>query len=340
MAKNKKAQILAAVVCASTVLALHPVDIAKAAPTSAPVSAPTVTLNGNSYGVSTQGLFDDLGGLLEGVGDLVGGDVLEPILKGLTETVDALNVKVGVLGGLLGVQIGDDGQPIIINNSYVIGSGDKNFEHMVVGEGGKFVANKDGSFGTLKIPYDPKNMKDGYLDKEGNYVFHVDKDTGYIYASDGNFKTDADGNVTAGTYNGIKISKVDKGSGADSAGDIKLDSINVSKMQNRVNELKTYTAGEGINIQDTDGKDGDQTISVKTGGGLKIDTANNNKVAVKLKDEEENLKVDESGLSLNKALKVDTVNGVNINKDAGGNYIFGNVDVTEIKTNTQNIRRT
>ena len=177
MTKNKKAKILAAVVCASTVLALHPVDTAKAAPTLAPVSAPTVTLDGDSYGVSTQE------GLLGGLGDLIGGlgdETLKEIFEGLTNTIEALDVKVGALDGLLGVQIGDDGTPIIINNSYVIGSGSKDFEHMVVGKDGKFVANKDGSFGTLKNPYDPGTMTGDYLDKEGNYVFHVNKDTGYI----------------------------------------------------------------------------------------------------------------------------------------------------------------
>ena len=382
MAKNKKAQILAAVVCASTVLALHPVDTAKAAPTSAPVSAPTVTLDGNSYGVSTQGILD---GILDDIGNLTGditAGTIQPILTGLTNTVNALDVKVDALDGLLGIQIGDDGQPILINNSYVIGSGDKNFEHLVVGEKGKFVANKDGSFGTLRESYNPKTMTGDYLDKEGNYVFHVDSDTGYIYASggnfktdangniyasggkfktdadgsiyasDGNFKTDADGsiyanggsfktdakgNVTAGTYNGIIISRVDKDSAIDNAGDIKLDDINVSKMQNRVNELKTYTAGEGIDIQDTDSKDGDQTISVKTGDGLKIDTANNNKVAVKLKDGEKNLNVDGNGLSLNKALKVDTVNGVNI-KTEEGDYVFGNVNVSDVKKDVDSVK--
>ena len=342
MTKNKKAKILAAVVCASTVLALHPVDTAKAAPTLAPVSAPTVTLNGNSYGVSTQGLFDDLGGLLEGVGDLVGGDVLEPILKGLTETVDALNVKVGVLGGLLGVQIGEDGSPIIINNSYVIGSGDKNFEHMVVGEGGKFVANKDGSFGTLKIPYDPNTMKDedGYLGKEENYVFHVDKDTGYIYASDGNFKTDVEGNVTAGTYNGIKISKVDAASGTDKAGDIKLGDINVTSMQNKLDTMKTYTAGNGIEFGQ-DGMstlaEGDVPISIKTGAGLKIDA--DNSVAIQLKGDEQNLAVDKAnGLSLNDTLKdIKSINNVTIQKNQDDHYLFGDIDVTAINTRTSHM---
>ena len=321
MAKNKKAQILAAVVCASTVLALHPVDTAKAAPTLAPVSAPTVTLDGNSYGVSTQGILD---GLLDGLGvGAVTSDVLEPILEKLTATVEALHVKVGALDGLLGVQIGDDGELKIINNSYVIGSGSDDFEHMVVGKGGKFVANIDGSFGTLKNTYDPGTMTGDYLGKEENYVFHAD----------------VDGNVTAGTYNGIKISKVDAdaASETDSIGDIKLDDINVSKMQNRVNELKTYTAGEGIDIQNTGGNDGDQTISVKTGAGLKIDTADKNSVAIKLKEGEKNLAVDESGLSLNKALEVDTVNGVNINKTGEGEYVFGNVNVSTINNKTQNI---
>lgn len=340
MTKNKKAKILTAVVCASTVLALHPVDTAKAAPTSAPVSAPTVTLDGNSYGVSTQGI---LGGILDDIGNLTG-----------TITADALDVKVGALYGLLGIQIGEDGNPIIVNNSYVIGSGSKDFEHMVVGEGGKFVANKDGSFGTLKNPYDPDTMTGNYLDKEGNYVFHVDKDTGYIYASDGKFKTDKDGNisasggkfktdvngnVTAGTYNEVKISKVDVTSGAENAGDIKLGDINVSKMQNRVNELKTYTAGEGIDIQDTGRNGGDQTISVKTGAGLKIDTADKNSVAIKLKGGEQNLVVDKAnGLSLNNTLKnIQSINDVTIEKNQEDHYLFGGIDVTAINTKTSHM---
>ena len=481
MAKNKKAQILAAVVCASTVLALHPVDTAKAAPTLAPVSAPTVTLDGNSYGVSTQGLLDGIGDLIGGIGDTVSGDVLKPILTGLTNTVEALNVKVGVLGGLLGVQIGEDGRPILINNSYVIGSGDGNFEHMVVGEGGKFVANKDGSFGTLKYPYNPDTMKNGYLDDEKNYVFHVDKDKGSIYASDGKFKTDkdgnisasdgkfktnAEGNVTAGTYNGVEISKVAATSGADKAGDIKLGNINITDLNNRTSNI-TATTGEGNkdtqfagdvktgkgnsldtvankvkNIQvDEDGNiiankiagwqydeatntatvantvkvDGNEKNIYSDEGNVKLNgvelsnsadgymvgnvnvsTINNKtqnitsaesgnttftgkitaddvvaggnslndlagKVAnattytegngveftgegkekainVKLKDGEENLKVDESGLSLNKALKVDTVNGVNINKTEEGDYVFGDVNVSVVQKDVDSVK--
>lgn len=342
MTKNKKAKILAAVVCASTVLALHPVDTAKAAPTLAPVSAPTVTLDGNSYGVSTQGLLGDLGDLIGGVGDLVGGDVLEPIFEGLTNAIEALDVKVGALGGLLGVKIGEDGSPIIINNSYVIGSGSEDFEHMVVGKDGKFVANKDGSFGTLKDPYNPDTMTGDYLDNEGNYLFHVDKATGYIYASDGNFKTDADGNVTAGTYNGIKISKVDAASGTDNAGDIKLDDINVTSMQNKLNTMKTYTAGNGIEFGQDDMTtlaDGDVPISIKTGAGLKIDTADNNSVAIQLKAGEQNLAVDKAnGLSLNDTLKdIQSINDVTVQKDQNNHYLFGGIDVTAINTRTSHM---
>lgn len=341
MTKNKRAKILAAVVCASTVLALHPVDTARAASPSAPVSAPTVTLNGETYGVPTQGrsggILDDLGDLIGDLGGTVSGDVLKPIFEGLTETIDALDVKVGVLGGLLGVKIGEDGKPILINNSYVIGSGNKDFEHMVVGEGGKFVANKDGSFGTLKNPYDPNTMTGDYLDKEENYVFHVDKNTGYIYASAGNFKTDKDGNVTAGTYNGIKISKVEKASEIDGAGDIKLDDINVTSMQKKLNTMKTYTASDGIKFGQGNVNE-DVPISVKTGYGLKIDTDDNNSVAIQLKKDEQNLEVDKDGLSLKKTLKdINSINDVTVQKDKNNHYLFGGIDVTAINTKTSHM---
>ena len=317
MTKNKKAKILAAVVCASTVLALHPVDTAKAAPTLAPVSAPTVTLDGNSYGVSTQG------GLLGGIGDLIGGlgdETLKDIFNGLTDTINALKVKVGVLDGLLGVQIGDNGELKITNNSFVIGSGSGDFEHMVVGEGGRFVANKDGSFGTLLNPYNPDTMTGADLNNKDNYVFHAD----------------VDGNVTAGTYNGVEISKVDVASEADKVGDIKLDKINVTSMQNKLDTMKTYTAGNGIEFG-KDGvttlDDGDVPISIKTGTGLKIDT--DNSVAIKLKEGEKNLVVDkDSGLSLNNTLKnIESINDVAI-KNQGGRYFFGGIDVTDIDTRT------
>lgn len=319
MTKNKKAKILAAVVCASTVLALHPVDTAKAAPTLAPVSAPTVTLDGNSYGVSTQGILD---GILGDIGNLTGNitaDTLQPILQELTKTVDALHVKVGALDGLLGVQIGDNGKVEITNNSYVIGNGSDDFEHMVVGKGGKFVANKDGSFGTLKDPYDPNTMTGDYLDKEENYVFH----------------TDEGGNVTAGTYNGINISKVKDG---DGVGDIKLDDINVTSMQKKLDTMKTYTAGNGIEFgQDgiTTLADGDVPISIKTGAGLKIDTADNNSVAIQLKKDEQNLNVNKDGLSLNTTLEgIKSINDVTVQKGKNNHYLFGDIDVTAINNKT------
>ncbi|MBM6834378.1 hypothetical protein, partial [Megamonas hypermegale] len=58
----------------------------------------------------------------------------------------------------------------------------------------------------------------------------------------------------------------------------------------------------------------------------------------KLKDGEENLKVDESGLSLNKALKVDTVNGVNINKTETGDYVFGDVNVSVVQKDVDSVK--
>ncbi|MBM6834393.1 hypothetical protein, partial [Megamonas hypermegale] len=58
---------------------------------------------------------------------------------------------------------------------------------------------------------------------------------------------------------------------------------------------------------------------------------------VKLKDGEKNLNVDGNGLSLNKALEVDTVNGVNI-KNEKGDYVFGNVNVSGVKKDVDSVK--
>ena len=103
------------------------------------------------------------------------------------------------------------------------------------------------------------------------------------------------------------------------AGEYDTDAVNVAQLM-KVNEAaqaaKTViNPGDNVTItSDTDAEDGHTIYTISAtdtkytaGNGIKIDSNNNNAISVKLKDNEQNLVVDESGLSLNQNLNVTSV---------------------------------
>ena len=142
------------------------------------------------------------------------------------------------------------------------------------------------------------------------------------------------------------------------AGEYDTDAVNVAQLM-RVNEAaqaaKTVIKpGDNVTItSDTDAKDGHTIYTISAtdtkytaGNGIKIDSNNNNAISVKLKDNEQNLVVDESGLSLNQDIsvnKVTTNNAYVTNVDASNGNSVTNVDYvkqqaaaakTEVKAGT------
>ena len=83
------------------------------------------------------------------------------------------------------------------------------------------------------------------------------------------------------------------------AGTDGTDAVNVNQLNSAIATVDgtTYEAGNGIDI--TDGATEDKKISVKAGNGITVDSGD---VAIKLKDGETNLDVDNTGLSLSKEL--------------------------------------
>ena len=80
------------------------------------------------------------------------------------------------------------------------------------------------------------------------------------------------------------------------------DAVNYGQLQTVENKIKTYTPGNGIDITGSDTTT--PTISVKAGDGITFDTAEGKEgqLKVALKEDETNLVVDNTGLSLSKDL--------------------------------------
>ncbi len=95
------------------------------------------------------------------------------------------------------------------------------------------------------------------------------------------------------------------------AGSEDTDAVNVAQLKKAKTEVEpgtnvTVSSSKGANGQDI------YTISAvdttySAGNGIAIDSKSNNAISVKLKDGEQNLVVDQNGLSLNKTLVVDSV---------------------------------
>ncbi|MBM6834347.1 hypothetical protein, partial [Megamonas hypermegale] len=134
----------------------------------------------------------------------------------------------------------------------------------------------------------------------------VDGNEKNIYSDEGNVK-----------LNGVELS--------NSADGYMVGDVNVSTINNKTQNITSAESGNttftgkitaddvvagGNSLNDLAGKVANATTYTE-GNGVEFTGEGKEKaINVKLKDGEENLKVDESGLSLNKALKVDTVNGV------------------------------
>ncbi len=96
------------------------------------------------------------------------------------------------------------------------------------------------------------------------------------------------------------------------AGSEDTDAVNVAQLKKAKTEVK---AGTNVAVSSSKGANGQDIYTISAvdttysaGNGIAIDSDNNNAISVKLKDGENNLVVDQNGLSLKKALKVDSVN--------------------------------
>ncbi len=135
------------------------------------------------------------------------------------------------------------------------------------------------------------------------------------------------------------------------AGSEDTDAVNVAQLK-KVNATaqaaKTViAAGDNVTIGSaTDAEDGHTTYTINAkdttytaGNGIAIDSDNNNAISVKLKAGEQNLVVDQDGLSLNKTLVVDRVNAGGTVINNSGLSIDGNTYVSSsgLNANSQKI---
>jgi autotransporter adhesin len=99
----------------------------------------------------------------------------------------------------------------------------------------------------------------------------------------------------------------------------------------------TYSAGDNVTI-DANNKISAVDTTYSAGNGIAI-TGNNNAISVKLKNDETNLVVNQDGLSLNKALRVDSVDAGGTVIDSSGLSIGNNTYVSSegLNANSQKI---
>ncbi|PAV37843.1 hypothetical protein CJ260_12515, partial [Megasphaera sp. ASD88] len=161
---------------------------------------------------------------------------------------------------------------------------------------GATIANANGSFSV-----------DASGNVSGNDVTAIGDVTGATFANTLNtFSVDADGNITGEsiivdgkTYisssglnaNGSVISNVGKGDVTESS----TDAVNGSQLYEVRSQIKTYTAGNGIAIDEAD----NNKISIKKGNGIEFDSSGN--VTVKAA-QDGNLVVGANGVSLSKTV--------------------------------------
>ncbi len=96
------------------------------------------------------------------------------------------------------------------------------------------------------------------------------------------------------------------------AGSEDTDAVNVAQLKKAKTEV---AAGTNVTVSSSKGANGQDIYTISAvdttysaGNGIAIDSDKNNAISVKLNDGENNLVVDQKGLSLKKALKVESVN--------------------------------
>ncbi len=96
------------------------------------------------------------------------------------------------------------------------------------------------------------------------------------------------------------------------AGSEDTDAVNVAQLKKAKTEVEA--GNSNVTVASSDASDGHTIYTISAvdttysaGNGIAIDSDNNNAISVKLKDGEQNLVVDQNGLSLNKTLVVDSV---------------------------------
>ncbi len=132
------------------------------------------------------------------------------------------------------------------------------------------------------------------------------------------------------------------------AGSEDTDAVNVAQLKKvyaTAQAAKTViAAGDNVTIDSaTDEKDGHTTYTINAkdttytaGNGIAIDSSRNNAISVKLKADEQNLVVDQDGLSLNKTLVVESVNAGGTVINNSGLSIGGNTYVSSDGLNANN----
>ncbi len=127
------------------------------------------------------------------------------------------------------------------------------------------------------------------------------------------------------------------------AGSADTDAVNVAQLKTAKTEVK---GGSNVTVSSRQGANGQDIYTISAvdttytaGNGIAIDSESNNAISVKLKAGEQNLVVDQGGLSLNKTLVVNSVNAGGTVINNSGLSIGGNTYVSSsgLNANSQKI---
>ena len=316
MAKNKKAQILTAIMCASTVACVYPAIPAYAASGSITIDGTEVSINeieNGSWAAGSDGagyiIFDNNGNFNI---TKPAGTTQETIFSTDSDGNVVISGGINIANGILNVSSEPEGISFLNNRIAMDTTGDFIVGHDATNPNNdKFIVR--GTTGNVET--------EGTIDAVGT----ITSSDGDIQSTKGDvlsFNRDLDEEISLNDvgYNTQKISYAGGATIVDS--DVNINQHNLTNLANPINNLdaankqyvddkilNTYTSGDGISIEDAVGNT--KEISVKTtdaNSGLKFDVDGKMSVAVK----------DKAGINLdNDGLSVNADNGLEINSETG-----------------------